>query len=171
MIDPGYCLTMARYNAWQNGLMKAALETLDDAALRADRGAFFGSILGTANHILWGDTMWMSRFDKGPGTDVLQADSPAMTPSFPAWAAERFRMDGRILRWAEKLKAVDLKGDLEWYSVASGRSFRKPMGQCAMHMFNHQIHHRGQVHAMVTAAGGAGWVTDLPFLPETGPWL
>ena len=45
------------------------------------------------------------------------------------------------------------------------------MALCVVHMFNHQTHHRGQVHAMVTAAGGKGWVSDLPFLPEEGPWL
>ncbi len=171
MIEPGYCLTMARYNAWQNGLMKTALQKLDEADLRAERGAFFGSILNTANHILWGDTLWMSRFDKGQGPDVGADESVAMTPSFAAWSAERFRMDGRILRWAEKLGTLDLKGDLEWIAIASGTAFKKPLGFCVMHMLNHQAHHRGQIHAMVTAAGGEGWVTDLPFLPEEGPWL
>ncbi|MDX1780217.1 MAG: DinB family protein [Thalassovita sp.] len=171
MIDPGYCLNMARYNAWQNGLMKSALEQLDDTALRADRGAFFGSILKTINHLLWGDMTWTSRFDDGEGPGIGIGDSPSMTPSFAAWSAERFRMDGRILRWAEKVSAVDLKGDLVWVSGSSGKSNRKPKALCVMQLFNHQTHHRGQVHAMCTAAGGMGWVTDLQLMPEQGGWL
>lgn len=171
MIEPGYCLTMARYNAWQNGLMKTALQGLDEDALRADRGAFFGSIMNTANHILWGDTLWMSRFDKGPRPELGADASIAMTPNLSAWTGERFRMDGRILRWAEQVGALELKGDLNWESVASKTAFRKPLALCVTHMFNHQTHHRGQIHAMVTAAGGEGWRTDLPYLPEEGPWL
>ncbi|WP_323782849.1 DinB family protein [Thalassovita sp.] len=171
MIEPGYCLTMARYNAWQNKLMKVALEELDDAALRAERGAFFGSILKTANHLLWGDMLWMSRFDRGAGPGMSMSKSTEMTPTFAAWSGERFRTDGRILRWAEKVGQLGLKGDLEWVSVASGTAFRKPVALCVIQLFNHQTHHRGQIHAMVTAAGGAGWVTDLPFMPEQGPWL
>ena len=63
MIEAGYVRTMARYNAWQNRQLTDVLKTVDDAVLRQDRGAFFGSIMNTLNHLLWADTIWMSRFD------------------------------------------------------------------------------------------------------------
>ena len=55
MLSPDYVLSMARYNAWQNRQMKAALEALPEAELRRDRGAFFGSIFATVNHLLWAE--------------------------------------------------------------------------------------------------------------------
>ncbi|MEM7454607.1 MAG: DinB family protein, partial [Planctomycetota bacterium] len=63
MITAAYCRTMARYNAWQNDGLRAAFRELPLAVLEEERDAFFGSIFGTANHLLWGDAMWMSRFD------------------------------------------------------------------------------------------------------------
>nr|WP_156883642.1 DinB family protein [Salipiger mucosus] len=171
MLTHEQVLTMARYNAWQNRQMRAALETLDDAALRADRGAHFGSIFATVNHLLWGDRMWMSRFAGWPAPEGGIPGSTTGTPTFAAWAAERYRLDARMLLWAKGLRAVDLQGDLRWMSGATGREQSRSLAQCVMHMFNHQTHHRGQAHAMTTAAGAPGWTTDLAFMPEEGPWL
>lgn len=171
MISPDYCLTMARYNAWQNKQMKTALEALDHKALTQDRGAFFGSILNTANHLIWGDQLWMARFENSKGPDCGIADSVSMTPTVATWGTERFRLDGRILRWAEKLRTLDLVGNYSWQSLSLGTLISKPVAQCVVHFFNHQTHHRGQIHGMVTAAGGQGWVTDLFLMPEQGPWL
>jgi len=171
MITPEYVRSLARYNAWQNRQMKGALETLPAAALREDRGAFFGSILGTLNHLLWGDGTWMARFDGGDKPAGGIPESVRLTPSLAEWALARFRMDARILRWAEGLRAVDLVGELRWYSGALGADVAKPMGLCVVHMFNHQTHHRGQLHALATAAGASGWTSDLVFMPEEGSWL
>jgi len=171
MISPDYCLTMARYNAWQNNQMKSALESLPLEALTQERGAFFGSILKTVNHLLWGDQLWMSRFDKGPGPQVEPKDNTTLTPTLAAWSSERFRTDGRILLWAEHVRGVELLGDLSWYSGLLKQDMSAPMGQAVSHFFNHQTHHRGQLHAMATAAGATGWVTDLILMPPEGPWL
>ncbi|SMX48516.1 DinB family protein [Maliponia aquimaris] len=170
-LTPDYCVMMARYNAWQNRQLKASFATLDAAALNADRGAFFGSILGTANHLLWGDRMWMARFAGTPAPTAGIPDSPGLTASRADWEVERFRTDGDILLWAERVRAVDLAGDLRWHSGALGREVSKPMAVCVVHMFNHQTHHRGQIHAMLTAAGAKAPVSDLAFMPEHGPWL
>lgn len=156
----------ARYNVWQNRQMQAAMETLSPEALTADRGAFFRSILGTANHILWGDAMWMHRFDGGPGPGVTQAQSPDLCPTLAVWSAERFRMDGRITLWAERLRSADLVGTHRWMSPMLGREVEKPMALIVMHMFNHQTHHRGQIHAMLTAAGAAAPVSDMFLMPD-----
>ncbi|MCW9044437.1 MAG: DinB family protein [Pseudopelagicola sp.] len=172
MIDRAYCQMMARYNAWQNTQITTAAETLDDAALREDRGAFFGSILGTLNHLLWGDLLWMARFDGGAKPDGEIGESVNLCPTLATWSAERFRTDGRIRLWADKVRALDLTGDLRWYSGAQGREVSKPMAQCVVHFFNHQTHHRGQVHAMLTAAGcDRVGDSDLVFMPDEASWL
>ncbi len=171
MINPGYVLTMARYNAWQNKQLRAAMEAMPEDALRADRGAFFGSILGTANHILWADMLWMARFQRQTPPDVPFSQCTHLMPTCATWSAARFRMDGRILLWAEKLHALDLVGDLTWFSGLRQRNETRAVSGLVMHLFNHQTHHRGQIHAMLTAAGVAAPETDLFFMPQDGPWL
>jgi uncharacterized damage-inducible protein DinB len=166
MITPEFVQTMARYNVWQNGQMLTALERLSPDALTMDRGAFFGSILGTANHILWGDAIWMTRFDGGPRLPGAIADSPMLFPTLADWSAERSRMDARITDWAAALRAPQLAGPHRWHSALLGRDVEKPMGLIVAHMFNHQTHHRGQIHAMLTAAGVAAPVSDMFLMPE-----
>ena len=167
MIDRGYVQSMARYNAWQNRQLTETLRDADDATLRKDRGGFFGSIMGTLNHLLWGDTIWMSRFVPSVAKPTGGIDdSVDFTPTFAVWSAERFRLDGAMLMWADTLGALDRKWQLPWFSGALGRDVRKPLELCIAHMFNHQTHHRGQVHAMMTAAGLTAPVTDLFIMPE-----
>ena len=104
MITPDYFRMMARYNAWQNRQLDKALEGLPLEDLTADRGAFFGSILGTLNHILWADGMWMSRFDRSmPRPRGGIPESAGLFPTLGAWSAERFRMDRQIAAWAAEL--------------------------------------------------------------------
>lgn len=166
MISAQWVRMMARYNGWQNQQIMARVKALDDAALWQERGAFFGSIMGTLNHLVWGDLIWMQRFDGGAGPQVSQAESARAFPTAGAWEAARFRLDGRIRSWAGGLREIDLRGDLRWQSGSTGQEMRAPLGLCISHMFNHQTHHRGQLHAMMTAAGVEGWVTDLVFMPE-----
>jgi uncharacterized damage-inducible protein DinB len=157
---------MARYNAWQNNGLREMIPAMDLDALHKDRGAFFGSIMGTLNHLMWGDQLWISRFDGGVGTDLSIKESSDVPRTPAVWAADRLRLDARITLWAQSLTATDLEGDLTWYSGAVGREMSKPMTTCAMQLFNHQTHHRGQVHAMLTAAGQKPGDTDIPFMPE-----
>ena len=167
MIGVEWVRMMARYNAWQNEQLMVAIRHLAPAELTKDRGAFFGSILGTLNHILWADRMWLHRFgaeDTAPEGGI--ADSPALTPTGAAWSAERFTTDGRIRAWANRVHSIDLTGDLTFYSGALGAEITTPMAACVAHFFNHQTHHRGQVHAMLTRAGLPAPVTDIPFMPE-----
>lgn len=169
MITPDYCRLMARYNTWQNRQLTEMLTGVAEDVLRQDRGAFFGSIFATLNHVLWGDTLWMSRFDPDldpPAVDPSQHRD--LTPTFAVWSAERFRMDGTIRLWAEGLRDLDLKSDLSWYSGMAKRDFTRPLEVCVTHFFNHQTHHRGQVHAMMTAAGLTAPVSDIVFMEEGG---
>jgi len=167
VIEKGYVVAMARYNAWQNSQLSEIVEGMEENALTQDRGAFFGSIFGTMNHLLWGDTLWMSRWCpdvSAPEGGIAQ--STTLTLTLGAWSAERFRMDGRIRIWSKTLDNIDLRGDLTWYSGAQGRTVTRPMSLCVAHMFNHQTHHRGQIHAMVSQAGATPPVSDLFAMPE-----
>ncbi|WP_089994604.1 DinB family protein [Cognatiyoonia koreensis] len=154
---------MARYNTWQNSGLRDVVDKMSDAELRKDRGAFFGSVMATLNHLLWGDMIWMSRFDMGEAPPGGITESVHLTPTKAVWAAERFRMDGRITEWARHLKAIDLAGDLNWTNT-NGEAKTDRMWVCVTHFFNHQTHHRGQVHAMLTAAGQTLPATDIPAL-------
>jgi len=166
MSNADYARTMARYGAWQNGAQIAAVETLDAAARDAGRGAFFGSIPATLNHLLWGDRIWMSRF---AGTDKpVQASIPESVRETPDWAtytAARRASDAAILDWTAALSDEWFAGDLTWWSGAAGREVSKPKAMLIVHFFNHATHHRGQVNAMLTAAGAVPGDTDLFLMP------
>lgn len=166
MITPDYCRMMAQYNSWQNAGLRRMLPELDDAELRKERGAFFGSIFATANHLLWGDLRWMSLFDGGEGPAVEAKKHTDLTPTVADWARLRYVTDGRIREWARKLDAVDLVGDVTWHSGVLGRDVSKPTAVCIAGFFNHQTHHRGQIHAMLTAAGQRPGDTDIILMPE-----
>lgn len=168
MITPAFCQTMARYNAWQNQSIHHAAAGLDDAAREAGRGAFFGSIRATLSHLMWGDLMWIARFDGGDGPGGSIAASPDLF-DWPTLWAERPRLDARIAAWAWMVTEEDLAGETRWYSHAMGRDLARPTALCVVHLFNHQTHHRGQVHAMLTAAGARPGDTDLPFMPDEVP--
>lgn len=164
MIAPAYAVTMAHYNRWQNENLIAAANTLTDAERRQDRGAFFRSVHATFSHLLWADLMWMSRFDNfaPPGGDI--AASVTLFEDWDTLKAERQRFDGVIIDWASQLAPEWLDGDLTWWSGAAKREICRPKGLLLVHFFNHQTHHRGQIHAMLTAAGAKPADTDLPFM-------
>ncbi|AUH34570.1 DinB family protein [Paracoccus tegillarcae] len=166
MINPAFAQLMARYNHWQNDNLITCADALDDEARRQNRGAFFGSIEGTFSHLLWGDGIWLSRFCEDPPPP---GDIPASTSMIEDWNVfreERMHMDRRILDWAENLSAAWLDGDLTWHSGALGRQVTRPRAELVVQFFNHQTHHRGQIHAMLTASGMRPGDTDVPFMPE-----
>jgi uncharacterized damage-inducible protein DinB len=164
MIGTGYMKRMARYNRWQNENLYSAADRLRDDARRQERGAFFGSIHGTLNHILWADEMWMSRFC---GTPRPQGGIPESTGLRTAWdelKRDRAGFDDKIIAWADALADSDLADDLTYYSGAAKRDITAPKWVTFMHFFNHQTHHRGQVHCMLTQAGQRPSDTDLPLM-------
>ncbi len=156
---------MARYNAWQNQSIYGAADTLDDAARKLDRGAFFGSIHATLCHLLWGDLVLMSRFagTPRPAAPSIEA-SVGMIGDWNELKRERVKADEAISRWAVGMNGDWLGDHLTWYSGAAGREVTKPSWFLVTHLFNHQTHHRGQVHAMLTAAGAKSDDTDLFYL-------
>jgi uncharacterized damage-inducible protein DinB len=166
MIDGAYVMRMARYNRWQNQNLYSAADRLSDSERRRERGAFWGSIHQTLNHLLWGDGMWMNRVSGSPRPGVGIADSGALYDDWTQLKAERARFDQRIIDWADGVTPSWLAAEMTYYSFAIQRDVTQPHWVLVTHLFNHQTHHRGQVHCMLTQAGEHPDDTDLPFMPE-----
>lgn len=164
MITLKFCQLMARYNAWQNSSLMTAADTLSDDERWEDSGAFFRSIAATFNHILWDDALWLERFagDERP-EDTLKPSltDPSDWKNFKDFRNQR---DSEISAWVSSLGAREIDGSVGWYPDGGSDRIEKPKALCIAHLFNHQTHHRGQIHAMLTAAGTSPEPTDLPML-------
>src|SRR5215510_10424802 len=121
MISPVYIRTMAAYNAEMNHRLYVAAGRLSDAERRQPRGAFWSSIHGTLNHLLWGDQQWMSRFDNWPKPDTPIKQSAGLIEDFTELCAAREKADAGISRWAAKVDDAWLHEDLTWFSGAANR--------------------------------------------------
>ena len=167
MITPVYAQTMARYNRWQNQQLQDVLGQMSTEDLMLDCGAFFGSILRTLNHLMWGDMLWLQRLDPGQ-PDPMEAEDAGCTlfGALETWAAARTALDARIIAWADALEDADVRGDVTVHLRTTGHMHSFERAASIAHFFNHQTHHRGQVHAMITAAGRKAPVNDLIFMPK-----
>lgn len=163
-MTPALARVLAAYNAEMNARLFAAADALGEDARRAERGAFWGSIHGTLSHLLWADRIWLARFGMGGPPDAALRASAAWVVDWEDLRARRAAEDAAIAAWAAALTQEDLSGRMAWFSGALGREIERPAALLVMHVFNHQTHHRGQVHAMLTAAGARPGDTDLPFV-------
>jgi uncharacterized damage-inducible protein DinB len=161
MINPSFVRTMAAYNAEINRRLYEASARIPDAARRENRGAFWGSLHGTLTHLLWGDQIWMSRFDNGPPPAATIKDSARMIESFDELRRARVEADEKISDWAGRVTDAWLAKDETWFSQAAEKELSKPRGFLVTHFFNHQTHHRGQAHALITACGEKTGDIDL----------
>lgn len=163
MITPDYCRLMARYAEWMNARLHARLLEMPDAERRLDRGAFFGSIHETCNHLLWGDRAWLARFTGAPFAAV--DFGRGMFADFNALAAERQATDRHLQQWAAGVSPEWLDGTLTYRRLSDGQVRSLPAAVAAIHLFNHGTHHRGQLTTLMRQAGQDPGVTDLPFMP------
>ena len=166
MISPLWCLTMARYNLWQNRAIIAAADPVGPVVRQEARGAPFASISGTLSHLLWMDRVWMARFDGGAAPEGKLATSGTQFIDWKGYRAERAQTDTRILDWASTLEESDLEGELFWMSKSAARQVSRPMAICVTHFFLQQVHHRGSVHALLGAAGVSVDDTALVLMPD-----
>ncbi len=167
MPNNDYVLMMARYNQWQNDSLVQAANSLSDDERTADKGSFFGSIQKTFSHILWVDQLWLSRFTDTPAPSGGFAQSVDHLPEWNGFCAERSRFDAVILGWANTVNSDWFSGDLHWFSSLLKRDMTTTKTIVTIQFFNHQTHHRGQIHAMLTASGAHPDDTDVPFMPES----
>jgi uncharacterized damage-inducible protein DinB len=164
MIGVDYVRRMARYNRWQNENLYGVADTIADAERRRPCGAFFGSIHATLNHLLWADLLWMNRFAGTPRPGTME--SVSLYESWDDLKRERAAFDATITVWSDGLDPAWLTGDLTSYSGNAKRDLTRPRSLLVTHFFNHQTHHRGQVHCLLTQAGGKPGVTDLSAMPS-----
>ncbi|WP_442596488.1 DinB family protein [Parapusillimonas sp. JC17] len=160
---------LADYNAWMNQRLYEAAN-LPSADADAPRGAFFGSLLGTLNHIAVGDIIWLKRFAAHPaGYPALDPvrmlpTPPALNhPLFPdlaSLAALRKELDQAIMLWTAQITEPDLAFSLP-YTNSRGIAARRNFGSLVLHFFNHQTHHRGQATTLLSQAGVDIGPTDL----------
>ena len=154
---------LARYNSLANRRLYDACAQLSDAERKKPRPAFFRSIHGTLNHILVGDRIWLTRFS---GREIPSTHLDAILyDEFEALRAAREQEDARIETFAAGLTDLFLECTVR-YVNNEGKLFEDPMPMLVAHFFNHQTHHRGQVHAMLTAAGAVPGDTDLFIMPD-----
>jgi uncharacterized damage-inducible protein DinB len=161
VITPEYCRVMADYNEEMNRRVYAAAERLDDDVRRQQAGAFWTSVHGTLSHILWADRIWLSRFADGPKPHVDMGASDRMYDDFAELKAQREQTDAFMRRWAQTVQEDWLNSELVWFSAVLQREMRAPVRLLVTHLFNHQTHHRGQAHALLTRAGETVGDTDL----------
>ena len=158
---------LARYNAWANHKLYHAVDALPDAEFRADRGVAFKSLRGTLNHLLVTDRIWMARF---AGTDAgpLRLDT-ILFDGFDALHAARQAEDTRIITFVDGLDAAAAARTFTYRRATAPETYVAELGPALDHLFNHQAHHRGQAHAVLTGLGAAAPSLDLAlFYAEVG---
>ena len=161
---------LAAYNAWCNRRLYDAAAALADADYHADRGAFFKSLHGTLNHILVADRIWMRRFT-GEGEAPGRLDA-ILFDTLPALRQAREAEDARIVRYVDGLSETDLAGVIRYRTIVKPESVEQPLAPVLLHVFNHQPHHRGQAHCILTGFGRDAPSFDLVlFQRETGTGL
>ncbi len=149
---------LAQYNALANRKLYAACSQLSDAERTQLRPAFFKSIHGTLNHILIGDRIWLTRFEGGTisstGLDAI------LYENFEDLYAARIAQDEKIVAFTAHLTDVFLAQSMQ-YVNNQGRQLNDPANLLVAHFFNHQTHHRGQVHDLLTQTNVAPPSLDL----------
>jgi uncharacterized damage-inducible protein DinB len=163
---------MAGYNRWANERLYEAARALPEADYRANRGAFFGSLHGTLNHLLVADRIWMRRFT-GAGPVQTRLDE-ILFEEFSALEYARQEMDELIIGYVDLLTEADLDATLTYRLIVNPTDVTQPLAPALTHFFNHQTHHRGQAHMLVTMAAGKAAMPSLDliiFQRETGVGL
>lgn len=169
---------MATYNEWMNAKIYEAAKSLPDEELSVDKKAFFGSILGTLNHLVAGDTVWLKRFTKHPANyltlgPIRQLPTPKsldqlLFSNIRELSAHREWLDQKIAEWSCSIAESDLDHTLNYTSMKGIPADRDFYG-LLMHFFNHQTHHRGQVTTLLSQTGVDIGETDLVVLIPSEP--
>jgi uncharacterized damage-inducible protein DinB len=158
-------MMFAAYNQWANGRIYDAAADLADEEFGRDVGVFFGSMMGTLNHMLTADRVWMKRF-------TGERDAPAsldkiLHRALPVLRMAREAEDKRIIDWIAGLSDKALSGRFTYMTVSDMRTVSQRLAPALDHVFNHQTHHRGQAHAILTILGRPSVPLDLIYFQRT----
>lgn len=158
---------LARFNAWANARLCEAVAGLADEHYRADRGAFFGSVHRTLNHLLVVDRLWTGRIagvDRG-----IRALDQILYETFDELRVARGDEDERLVALVDDLGDAELDRPVRYRRIIGEGDEEARCGDILLTLFNHQTHHRGQVHALLTQAGIIPPPLDVIFyLEEAG---
>jgi uncharacterized damage-inducible protein DinB len=166
----GHLCLMADYNQWMNAKVYEVAATLSAEELAKNRGAFFGSIIGTLNHLVVADIIWLKRFapllQTHPELNFIrelgqpQALDEMLFSSLGELYQLRVALDSTLSALANSMTLAELDQPLS-YTNFKGIASTKNLFSLLMHVFNHQTHHRGQVTTLLSQAGVDVGVTDL----------
>ena len=175
MIKPNFEL-MAEYNALMNQRICDSISNTSNEVLWQDQKAYFGSILGTLNHLMVGDLIWLNRFNQHPsyskGFKALEPLTDFLLPTKltqilyenkQSFVVARPALDQVVIRFIGELSESDFLHTLS-YKNTKGDCFNKPFSMLLQHFFNHQTHHRGQVTTLLTQVNIDVGETDLLML-------
>ena len=152
-----YFLKLARYNQWANQQLYVALNSLDDSQLHQLQPNLFDSIIKTANHIWVGDTLWLGRID-GNQPAKYQLDSVVFY-NIRNLTKARVPLDQALNRSVQNLTEQDILGKVSYSRL--GEMLQENLYDVLAHIFNHQTHHRGQLHSMIFAMTGQSLALDM----------
>ena len=153
---------MARYNRWMNEKLYAVCADMPDETRKRQTGAPFRSISGVFNHLLLTDRVWLGRFNGQPfpATSLDQE----LYADFDEMRSQRKTTDEEISLWAGSLSDEILRASLTFTPMSNPTPRTQPFWIAALHLFNHQTHHRGQITVLIEQAGYDCGVTDLMYL-------
>ena len=152
---------LARFNQWVNGRLYPVVAEMPEEEYRRELGAFFGSIHQTLNHLLILDRLWTSRFT-GANVDDIESVRDVVHDDFASLRRARDAMDLHIIETVDGLRDANFTQSYTFTIRASGREATMVGRHMLLAMFNHQTHHRGQVHCMLTQQGYAVPGLDVP---------
>lgn len=161
----------AAYNAWANRIVLAEAVALSPSACRENRGAFFGSLHGTLNHLLATDRIWMKRFT-GSGDAPTRLDA-VVFEDMEQLRHARIAEDQRIIDWIGSLDENQLAEDISYSPISNPVPITHSLQLGLDHFFNHQTHHRGQCHTILTSLGRPSLILDLIYFlrAEGAEWI
>jgi uncharacterized damage-inducible protein DinB len=161
-----YFRTLARYNQWANRRLYAACAALPEAEYMAKRPSFFGSIHATLNHIMVGDRVWLARFTGGDST--IKSLDQMLYGDLAGLRVAREAEDARIINVVDGVDLPTLNSTLRYKNMGNADQ-ATPVRFVLGHMFNHQTHHRGQVHGLLSQTAVPPPPLDLIYYLREAP--
>jgi uncharacterized damage-inducible protein DinB len=161
-----YFRAMARNNAWANHRMLSACAKLSDAEFRAERVSFFPSLMATLNHLLYVDWFYVDALEGGalgPKAWANETPCPTIAELFP----EQRAVDQRLIAFCDKLDDAALARETRIHRA--DRVQVDHTDRVLLHLFEHQIHHRGQAHAMLAGTSVKPPQLDEFFMTDEAP--
>jgi len=162
-----YFQMLAHYNRWANRLLLQACSSLPDHAYHHDLGAYFGSIHGTLNHLYVADAIWLHRLS-GEGESPYSLEEQPFD-LLADLSAARAILDERLIALIDMMDEDEIHNSILYRTIRKPLVMEQPVSSALAHVFNHQAHHRGQVHSFLTQLRYKPPALDLIYFQrETG---